>query len=113
MLYSPAGDVVNTPPPKKKHQEGILGGGVIVSTIFLASFITHVFNTYDNERHNSSAKPQTTVSVTGLGCRVVLEIAPQLSPRGRVDPVPDPLLLKKSGSAWNRTRDIWICSQEL
>jgi hypothetical protein len=30
-----------------------------------------------------------------------------------VDPVPDPLLLRKSGSAWNRTRDLWICSQEL
>jgi hypothetical protein len=30
-----------------------------------------------------------------------------------VDPVPDPLLLIKSGSAGNRTRDLWICSQEL
>jgi hypothetical protein len=29
------------------------------------------------------------------------------------DRVPDPLLLKKSSSAWNRTRDLWICSQEL
>jgi hypothetical protein len=30
-----------------------------------------------------------------------------------VDPVPDPLLLRKSGSAGNLTRDLWICSQEL
>jgi hypothetical protein len=30
-----------------------------------------------------------------------------------VDPVPDLLLLRKSGSAGNRTRDFWICSQEL
>jgi hypothetical protein len=30
-----------------------------------------------------------------------------------VDPVPDPLLLKNSGSAKNRTRDLWICIQEL
>jgi hypothetical protein len=30
-----------------------------------------------------------------------------------MDPVPDPLLLRKSGSAINRTRDFWICSQEL
>jgi hypothetical protein len=30
-----------------------------------------------------------------------------------VDPVPDPLLLRKFGSAGNRTRDLWICSQEL
>jgi hypothetical protein len=42
-----------------------------------------------------------------------IQIAPQLSSRGWVDPVPDPLLLKKSGSAGNRTRDLWICSQEL
>jgi hypothetical protein len=27
-----------------------------------------------------------------------------------MDPVPDPLLLRKSGSAGNRTRDLWICS---
>jgi hypothetical protein len=30
-----------------------------------------------------------------------------------VDAVPDPLLLRKSGSAGNRTRDLWIYSQEL
>jgi hypothetical protein len=30
-----------------------------------------------------------------------------------VDPVPDPLLLTKSGNAGNRTRNLWICSQEL
>ena len=28
-----------------------------------------------------------------------------------MDPVPDPLLLRKSGSAGNRTRDLCICSQ--
>jgi hypothetical protein len=42
-----------------------------------------------------------------------LEIAPQLSSRGWVVPVPDPLLLIKSGSAGNLTRDLWICTQEL
>jgi hypothetical protein len=30
-----------------------------------------------------------------------------------VDPVPDPLLLRKSGSAGNQTRELWICSQEV
>jgi hypothetical protein len=30
-----------------------------------------------------------------------------------VDPVPDPLLLRKCGRAGNRTRDLWICSQKL
>jgi hypothetical protein len=37
----------------------------------------------------------------------------QLSSRGWVDPVPDPLLLRKSGRAGSRTRDLWICSQKL
>jgi hypothetical protein len=41
------------------------------------------------------------------------QVAPQLSSRDRVDPVPDPLLLRKSGSAGNRTRDLWIFSHEL
>jgi hypothetical protein len=33
--------------------------------------------------------------------------------KGWVDLVPDPLLLRKSGSAGNRTRDLWVSSQEL
>jgi hypothetical protein len=30
-----------------------------------------------------------------------------------VDPVPDPVLLRKSGSAVIRTRDLWICSHQI
>jgi hypothetical protein len=41
------------------------------------------------------------------------QVAPQLYSRGWVDPVPDPLLLRKSGSARNRTGGLIICSQEL
>jgi hypothetical protein len=41
------------------------------------------------------------------------QVAPQLSSRGWVDPDPDPPLLRKSGSAGNRTQDLWICSQKL
>jgi hypothetical protein len=37
-----------------------------------------------------------------------LLLAPQLYSRGWVDPVPDPLLLRKSGSAGNGNRDLWI-----
>jgi hypothetical protein len=40
-------------------------------------------------------------------------VSPHLSSRGWVDPVPDPLLLRKSGSAGNRTRHLWVCSHEL
>jgi hypothetical protein len=43
----------------------------------------------------------------------IFQVAPQLSSRGWVDPVPDPLLLRKSGSPGNRTRVLWICSQKL
>jgi hypothetical protein len=38
--------------------------------------------------------------------------APQLSSKDQVNPVAD-LLLWKSGSVRNRTRDLWVCSQEL
>jgi hypothetical protein len=41
------------------------------------------------------------------------QVAPHLYSRGWVDPVPDPLLLRKSDSAGNRARNLWICSQEL
>jgi hypothetical protein len=43
----------------------------------------------------------------------LFQVAPHLSSRGWVDAVPDPLLLRKSCSAWNRIRDLWVCSQEL
>jgi hypothetical protein len=42
-----------------------------------------------------------------------IQVAPQLSSRGWVDPVPDTLLVRKSSSAGNRTRDLCICSQKL
>jgi hypothetical protein len=42
-----------------------------------------------------------------------LQVAPHLCSRGRVDPVPDPLLLRNSGSADNRTRDLCDCSRKL
>jgi hypothetical protein len=40
-------------------------------------------------------------------------LTPGVYSRGWVDPVPDPLLLRKSGSAENRTRNLWIWSKEL
>jgi hypothetical protein len=42
-----------------------------------------------------------------------IQVAPQLSSRGRVYPVPDLLLLRKCDRPWNRTRGLWICSQKL
>jgi hypothetical protein len=42
-----------------------------------------------------------------------IQVAPQLYSRGWVEPIPNPLFLRKSGSAGNRTQDLWICSPEL
>jgi hypothetical protein len=44
---------------------------------------------------------------------LIVQVTPQLSPRGWVNPVPDPLHSRKSGCAGNRTRDLCICSQKL
>jgi hypothetical protein len=41
------------------------------------------------------------------------QVGSDLYSRDRIDPVLDPLLLRKSGNAGNRTRDLWICKQEL
>jgi hypothetical protein len=41
------------------------------------------------------------------------QVALRLYSRGWVDPVPDPLLVRKSRSVVDRTRDLLICSQEL
>jgi hypothetical protein len=41
------------------------------------------------------------------------QVAPQLYSRDWVESIPDPLLLRKSGSAMNQTWDLWICSHEL
>jgi hypothetical protein len=41
-----------------------------------------------------------------------IQVVPQLSSQGRVDPIPDPLLLRKSGRAGNRTWGLWIHSQK-
>jgi hypothetical protein len=40
------------------------------------------------------------------GRNFFFQVASQLYSRGRVDPVPDPLLLEKSGSAGNRTQEL-------
>jgi hypothetical protein len=43
----------------------------------------------------------------------LFQVALQLYSRGLVDHVPDPLHLRKAGSAGNRTRGLWVRSQEL
>jgi hypothetical protein len=41
------------------------------------------------------------------------QVAPHLCSQGQVDAIPDPLLLRKSGHAGNRTLGLCVCSQEL
>jgi hypothetical protein len=63
------------------------------------------------------------VSVTNSSGRILgyldrshsyfFEGAPQLYSRDWVDSVPDPLFLRKYANAENRTRDVWICNQEI
>jgi hypothetical protein len=68
---------------------------------------------------NLSAKSVPTFAdkgfrvVSATNPRCFLEIAPHLSSRGWVDLALDPLLLRKSGSVGNRSRDLWIYRQEL
>jgi hypothetical protein len=81
---------------------------------------------WDRERTIPAERPPLVGEVSGkfLRCRVVsaahtlggnlgfldcslhffFQVAPQLYSRGRANPVPDPILLTKSGSAGNRTR---------
>jgi hypothetical protein len=63
-------------------------------------------------QHNGSPRPLISIFYT-RSRYLSLQVAPQLYSRGYVNPVPDPILLRKFGSAGNRTRDLWICSQEL
>jgi hypothetical protein len=55
--------------------------------------------------------PTVNFGFLNRSCYFSIQAAPQLSSRGWVDPVPDSVLLRKSSSAGNRTRDLWICSQ--
>ena len=62
-------------------------------------------------RGQRNGSPRPLISVLWTGAAIFFQVA-QLTSRGWVDPVPDPLL-RKSGSAGNRTRDLCICSQKL
>jgi hypothetical protein len=72
------------------------------------------FCRYRVSRGRCSGSPRPLISIFYTRSHYFsIQVAPQLYSRGWVDPVPDPLLLRKSGSAGNRTRDLCICSQEL
>jgi hypothetical protein len=43
----------------------------------------------------------------------IFQVPPHVCSLCWVKPVPDPLLLRKSGSTGNRTWDLWVCKQEL
>ena len=65
-------------------------------------------------QRDRSPRPLISVYRTWIATYFI-QVAPQLTSggsRGWVHPVPDPLPLRKSGSAGNRTRDLCICSQK-
>jgi len=75
--------------------------------------------TFPNRRvsrgqRNRSPRPLISVYRNWIATYFI-QVAPQLASRGLrgwVHPVPDPLPLRKSVSAVNRTRDLCICSQK-
>jgi hypothetical protein len=62
-------------------------------------------NIRTQDRHLSANLVSTTAWLAQPSRYFLFPIAAQLSSRGWVNPVPDPLLLRKFGSAGNRTRD--------
>ena len=62
-------------------------------------------------QYNGSPRPLISVYRTWIATYFI-QVALQLTSRGFEHPVPDPLPLRKSGSARNRTRDLCICSQK-
>jgi len=66
-------------------------------------------------KRNGSPRPLISVYRTWIATYFI-QVAPQLTSwgsRGWVYPVPDPLPLRKSGSAGNITRDLRICTHKL
>jgi hypothetical protein len=64
-------------------------------------------------RGQLGGKPNTVnLSFLDRSRYFTFQVAPHLSSGRWVDPVPDPLLLRKSGSARNRIRDLCDCSQK-
>jgi hypothetical protein len=73
--------------------------------------------------YRPSDRPLSAKSVTDPYDRILrflnrsryffFQVPPQLYSRGSVDPFPDPLLLRKPGSAGNWTKHLWIYSQEI
>ena len=63
-------------------------------------------------RGQRNESPRPLISVYRTWIATFIQVVPQLTSRGWVHPVPDPLPLRKSGSAGNRTRDLCICSQK-
>jgi hypothetical protein len=64
--------------------------------------------------HGVTAGPHTVVNLfSRMEPLLFFQVAPHLSSRGYIDPVPDPLLCRKFGTARNRTHDLWVSSQEL
>jgi hypothetical protein len=96
---------------RRKYKKNTLHGFYSVSELYRSSgsrLSAKLAPTFADIKSSQSAQQVPTSVNLGFVDRsryFFVQVAPQLSSRGRVDPVPDPLLLRKCGSAGNRTRD--------
>jgi hypothetical protein len=120
-----------TPKPDKWMESSWIINFMNLQTLNKTLWLQPASELYRLSDHCLSAKLVPTFA--GRGCCVVsatnlhghklrfstlqqllfIQVAPQLSSRGLADPVPDPLLIRKSSRPGNWTRDLWICSQKL
>jgi hypothetical protein len=63
--------------------------------------------------HRGGSPTVVNLNCCRLETLLSFQVAPHLYSRGWVDPVPDPLLLRKFGSAQNLTQDLWVNIQKL
>jgi hypothetical protein len=66
-----------------------------------------------SEELSTSIIRMTIIGELGTSAISSNQVTPHLSSQGWVDPVPDPLLLRKSGNTGNRTWHLWVCREEL
>jgi hypothetical protein len=79
----------------------------------LARCVSHLFYLRPLSKSAQRIPTADTLGFIDRSRYFFIQVAAQLSSRGWVDPVRDPLRPRKCGRAGNQTRGLSICSQEL
>jgi hypothetical protein len=105
---------------RTRHKKKLNSVALVCKRTILTERPPHVdevsanFCGYSMSRGQRNGSPRLLICIFYTRSRYFsIQVAPQLSSRGWVDPVPDTLLLRKCGSAGNGARYLWICSKEL